>query len=127
MGHIKRERDMVRSCGHPIEQDWMGRDEAEHLLETPCAVCAMDLPELAGSEKQVSWAEDIRRKAIVAVEELDIGGPEAMADALRDALYGQTDAGWWIDNRRWSNPANWLKAAAETIPEDEREALLEGE
>lgn len=127
MGHIRRDREMVRSCGHSIEQDWVGRDEAERLLETPCPVCAMDLPDLEGSDKQVSWAVDIRRDAIMAVEDKGIGGPEAMAEALRDALYGQTDAGWWIDHRHHARPSDWLKAAAETMSEDERAALLEGE
>ena len=127
MSHISREREMVRSCGHPIEQNWEGREEAERLLETPCDVCAMDLPELEGSDKQISWAEDIRREAIQAVEDQGIGGPEAMADALRDALYGQSDAGWWIDHRSHSRAVDWLQDAAATMDEDERAALLEGE
>lgn len=80
---------------------------------------------LTGSEKQVSWANDIRGKMIVDVNEakLEIAsivrakGPEATAKmvayfkangpltnealsaAQQDLLDNETSAAWWIDNR----------------------------
>ena len=67
-------------------------------------------PALSGTEKQVAWAQDIRRKAAT-----DWGNRIANLAVSRDAkskskaqqmyaftkwmLEAQTDAKWWIDNR----------------------------
>lgn len=51
-----------------------------------------ELPALTGSEKQIAWAEDIRRYLLGVL-------PGPLANTLRP----QTAAAWWIDNRkvRW--------------------------
>jgi hypothetical protein len=50
------------------------------------------LPRLAGSEKQVAWAESIRDKA------LPVGHP--FGAELRAAAAAHPDARWWIDNKQ---------------------------
>ena len=125
MGHISRERDMVHTCGHAITEDWVGREQAEALVARPCDVCSMDLPELKGSDKQVAWAKDIRRDAIRKLDERGIGGPEELADAMRQALYQQDEARFWIDNRHWNNVENLLAAAVKNLSDAERERLMD--
>jgi hypothetical protein len=79
--------------------------------ESAEANAAAGLPALEGSEKQVAWAESIRRPAIERLRKVDTAelspdlSPEAQAE-LRDALVllvdeivQQTSAKWWIDNR----------------------------
>lgn len=81
-----------------------------------------ELPELTGTEKQIAWAEDIRRDAITEGERSyrtwmdDLNATLARTDiddarrvktqqridaAQRgwDMLHTKTSAAWWIDNR----------------------------
>lgn len=48
------------------------------------------LPTLQGSEKQINWAESIRRKALDKINQ---------TQDLIDKIKGQTLAKWFIDNR----------------------------
>lgn len=83
----------------------------------------MHMPELIGSEKQVSWAVDIRHKAIASVKECLRRGQESFdcmyaergEEFLKTSLWRsikmvlqgvldtyfpqQTEARWWIDHR----------------------------
>ncbi|MFF2226899.1 hypothetical protein ACFVV7_26695 [Streptomyces globisporus] len=119
-------------CGHRVTANIGGTDvrgererTAAWLAEQPCPGCRRDArdhgraeeaeaaaaaarergwPPLAGSVKQVAWAERIRSAAITAMggritarvgEERGRAAVESWtAVALR-----QTEAAWWIDNR----------------------------
>ncbi len=54
---------------------------------------ALDAPELNGTPKQVSWAEDIRRKYAL---EFALQKP---SQEFWDAFCSITEAKWWIDNK----------------------------
>ena len=56
----------------------------------------MNLPELEGSEMQVSLAEEIRRDILIDLEEQRVYFPY---DAVFIFLISQTQAKFWIDNR----------------------------
>ncbi|MFB7435254.1 hypothetical protein ACFCZ5_28375 [Streptomyces microflavus] len=119
-------------CGHRVTADIVGTDvrgergrTAAWLAEQPCPECRRDArerkraeeteaaaakargcgwPPLAGTEKQVAWAERIRAEAITAMEgriTARVGeerGRAAVASWTAVALR-QTEAAWWIDNR----------------------------
>lgn len=55
----------------------------------------VELSELTGSEKQVAWAEKIRRAAIATV--LESG--RTITEQVYAVINSITDARWWIDNR----------------------------
>lgn len=72
------------------------------------------LPALAGTPKQVTWAEDIRAKAlrdydmVVAAAEAEAKRPNATATSIEaasaalaalDSITDETSARWWIDHR----------------------------
>lgn len=67
---------------------------------------------MTGTEKQIRWAEEIREKKMAVLEvfirkaaEAEGAGPDeaqAMLEQVREVLLGQTEAGWWIDNRAMS-------------------------
>lgn len=61
---------------------------------------------LVGSDKQVAWAEAIRREAIagleIAADMIPVDAPEAVrrqASEVIDGAKAETRASWWIDNR----------------------------
>lgn len=70
----------TRSCGHETTHSFHGRvcdceDLVRYTEETPCPECQnkkveeeYSLPELNGTEKQVSWARSIRRNIIKTLE-----------------------------------------------------------
>lgn len=80
-----------------------------------------DWPELTGSPKQVTWAEDIRRDGIAKI------GRHYHDPALRDlliaALQRQVDAKWWIDTRHlWSRgPLDPTRIRRKVLTPEERE------
>lgn len=136
---------VTHTCGHDETHQLYGptRDRAyreQRLAERPCSACqdaewhrwrshenaasallaeVDQLPALTGSEKQIAWAETIRRTALInlvalraeweqGIERMIKNGqidPVAMdaADeaigAYRTELLAQTRAGWWIDER----------------------------
>ncbi len=98
----------------------------------PDATDESDLPELTGTEKQVPWATQIRRKLIAEMDATllqwqrytqrlaDQGDHERsererenLRQALRaaDGIREQTYSGWWIDRR--SQTAKELLAGIE--------------
>jgi len=108
------ERTIMHRCGHEhrhhvggyfvVDQD---REEAR-LMRRDCPACLRrsmsapadrlrpspgdrSLPLLAGSVRQVAWAEAIRRDRLAALGRID---PAAAASAAE-----VTDACWWIDHR----------------------------
>jgi len=64
------------------------------------------LPALIGSDKQISWATDVRAKAHAAFLAQFAKAPTPKTDkdmafiAAINAMFAQTDAGWWIDHRQ---------------------------
>jgi hypothetical protein len=115
------EHRIAHACGHeqahyipgyPSQQDRKARwlrttkcrtcflddkrlEDAEAATRNAAAIAHLGLPELVGSDRQVSWATSIRMKrlaAIVAVSSTD--------DAYgHQACVAVTDAKWWIDHR----------------------------
>jgi len=88
------------------------RDEerAKANAEAAEANKAAGLPELEGTEKQISWAETIRKSMIEHMEEYYISQitgeakaehPEEYKRIMQsfEAMKRHTDASWWIDNR----------------------------
>jgi len=70
------------------------------------AVKNVEFVELSGSEKQISWADTIRKEAVAKV--IDHNPPEEFYQKLN----AKTEASWWIDNRyNFSSP----KQVAKTI------------
>lgn len=79
---------------------------------TEQSVWVEDLPILTGTQRQVAWAEDIRRRAIKHTIE-DMARYRAVAKrkpgqdhllpiieaAYREELVAHTEAKWWIDNQ----------------------------
>ena len=82
----------------------------------------VDLPSLTGSDKQIAWATDIRRKAIAAVLDKLTESPAAAkrinedprkAEILSDLateIASHADARYWIDSR--GNSMDLIRAAA---------------
>jgi len=68
-------------------------EQAEAAARSDVAIAHLDLPQLAGSERQVAWATTIRAGCLAAL----IAAP--VTDGGEQALVAVTDAKWWIDNR----------------------------
>jgi len=115
------ERHVTHACGHQQshylpgfagEQDskarWLARTkckvcfiatkratEAAAATEASLALAPLCLPELSGSDRQVSWATSIRSLRLGSM----------VADLIADdashgsAWFRVADAKWWIDNR----------------------------
>ena len=95
------------------------RAEADRFVEwaegyiTECRECeraeeharALDesggMPELAGSEKQVKWAIDIRARLTREVEDGRFSSKH-LAICWKSVVVSKTDARFWIDNRNTS-------------------------
>lgn len=54
---------------------------------------------LTGSEKQVRWAESIRREKMAAAREWLARHPGEQADKCLAWYGGHASASWWIDHR----------------------------
>lgn len=125
------------SCGHEeIHQLYGPGKERQRkiawLATTPCTECyrgaqaeartaanaqaatanaQAGLPALTGSEKQIAWAEAIRRTALIGADEVrakaeafaaahpDRATETAPALALIARAEAETSAAWWIDHR----------------------------
>lgn len=83
-----------------------------------------NLPELSGSEKQIAWAETLRRsvhdkiisgcrqyKVTYKGEPVTQANGQAVIDAIGNLLRSQTDAKYYIDNRD-NDTQMWLDAIA---------------
>lgn len=82
--------------------------KAEKQTEEKAFAEGHKLPELKGSEKQISWANKIRKEKIETFEKEKLairkGAGDDFADFLDDFTkdYYQNDsASWWIDHREW--------------------------
>ena len=116
-----------RSCGHEERfqitgnhsyREWM----IARLEKEPCADCVAverakenaaaaaanaesELPALVGSEKQIGWAETIRKGKLDQLGEIQkefadqIAKEPDLFDATMRTIHGQNSASWWIDHR----------------------------
>ena len=121
--------NVTQSCGCTTRHDLIGPHKSREwrikiLSEKPCDSCwreererrnaeqnaeaakanrELELPALIGTEKQIPWAESIRLRLLRAVDEvLQIRGDlrdHPHMPAVLDALYAETRASWWIDQR----------------------------
>lgn len=89
-------------CFKTIRCDEVKKEQDEILK-------GIKLPKLEGSEKQVTWAESIRRKGVsgvLSMQEADV----RFISKLQDI----TSAKWWIDNRAMAEkPKGLLKLLEE--------------
>lgn len=76
-----------------------------------------DRVELVGSEKQIEWAMDIRRKFAIGAKSVirDVLAKPELAQAVKDEavvahaqIMATADAKWWIDNARASDSNNLI-------------------
>jgi hypothetical protein len=77
-------------------------ETANHAIEEN----GVELSELTGTEKQISWATDIRARGVKMF--VDAGAKERAWEVLN----AKTDAKWWIENQHLCDPntsnAKWL-------------------
>jgi hypothetical protein len=153
-GQTMATETLKRSCGHETEVQLSGptrnRERMRARLATmPCRECAraaqraaveeaavaQGLPELAGTPKQIAWAQTIRHEILARVacerEELAAAGRRENASEERYAqmlkefdgwaakLRGQRKAWWWIDRR--DAPVGHLLAEMMGVPRLEAE------
>ncbi|MFB6985598.1 hypothetical protein [Streptomyces sp. NPDC056304] len=119
---------VTRACGHDERVDLTGphkrREQViERMEESDCGNCvetqrqkenaanaaaaqAVGWPRLAGTERQVAWAETLRAGAVAELRRDAGWWPEHYSEATGDplpfietAMLAVTDASWWIDNR----------------------------
>lgn len=114
--------EVTMRCGHKVTVDLWGKGELREreiarlerygmcdeckkakIAEETKAAVENGLPELEGSEKQILWALDIRKKYVEKanrIMELNTGKPsEEVAKKFCEWLIGHTEAHYWIDNR----------------------------
>jgi hypothetical protein len=85
------------STGKKVIKGWLKivggeiLEESDNLVALIVGDASADLPELQGSEKQVSWAFQIREKAIAKFKQLNKEIPTILTQTV--------DAKWFIENR----------------------------
>lgn len=86
---------------------------AEYRWETG----KVQYPDLQGTEKQVAWAEDIRRRQINNIRQL-VGwrfeGKDVAYVVVMEALRSKTDSRFWINNRK-ASPMELLAVVAKEL------------
>ncbi|KQN90785.1 hypothetical protein ASE90_17010 [Sphingomonas sp. Leaf67] len=70
-------------------------EQAKEATRNEAAIAHLDLPELAGSERQIEWATSIRASRLAALT----FDPIKTADADCALCLQISDAKWWIDHR----------------------------
>lgn len=126
------QRTITHRCGHDETHQLYGkysaRDEKAEWLETTlCPACyaeqlkeeravenadaakhnaAYDFAPLEGSEKQIAWAESIRKGYVAVIDQFAYTGKDQMREDQQAALVdyiahlkAKTSASWWIDHR----------------------------
>lgn len=108
------------ACGHPskyLAESQAARAMIAQWATEDCYHCQrmardiaavqeaqrLGLPDLVGSDKQVSWARTVRDEARVMLAAwVDKNSTVSDVAASEALLYGITDAGWWIDRKGWA-------------------------
>lgn len=126
-GQIDIKDRNLNSTRRQERADWIARTKkcpdciaAERAAENQAdAEAASDagFPALTGSEKQIAWAETIRRDFMGAAETaltnaladaeggkipVDVGRLRHAIPLARERMLANTRAGWWIDERKMS-------------------------
>lgn len=70
------------------------------------AIAHLDLPAIAGSDRQIAWATTIRASHLSAL----LADPDAVAANACQTCLAISDAKWWIDHRHLSNTDLLAKA-----------------
>jgi hypothetical protein len=135
--------NITYSCGHQGTINVFGKSEererkikyfeeyglcpdcykVEKQKETEEFAVKCELPELKGSEKQVAWANKIRKEKIEEFEKekpaIRKGAGDDFAEFLNefaDKYYKNNSASWWIDHREWKTfKKELLKEAVTTF------------
>ena len=77
-----------------------------------------NLPELKGSEKQITWALSIRNTQIIKLEEtaerikeISATNPQLANEALEliESVVNETDSRFWIENRYEMFDGQWIE------------------
>lgn len=107
----------THACGHPtryLAESQAARGMIAQWAVEECGSCQrhardmaaiqtardLGLPDLTGSDRQVSWARSIREDARVMLTAYIDRNPTPSDMAASEALlYGITDAGWWIGHK----------------------------
>lgn len=126
------ERLKVRICGDCWKQqtagDQVARTKAAHVAAELAAT--EGLPPLTGSQKQIAWAERIRRGTILAARQsAPAGTPGDLLDRAMEVYRGiisrPTKAAWWIDHRASVGDAIPLGDLVELATDADRARLAE--
>lgn len=128
----------ARECSECERARWLAERAAENAAAAHAAQ-AEGLPALQGTDRQVPWAESIRRSGLdlarqiahAIVEEAEqwaargdlapagVAAVRAAMDRYVSHLEGQVHAGWWIDRRealaRWRLEGEMGQAARDAI------------
>lgn len=107
--HKDRDRKAEYESGKLCHECYQAKVQTERDAAAEQAAeqaAATGLPELAGSDKQIKWALQIRAEVIAELDgyraALDSAPDQAqreLAESIMDWIAGQTSASWWIDNR----------------------------
>jgi hypothetical protein len=90
-----------RTCFHADSRS----EQAEAVACASAATAHLDLPPLAGSDRQIAWATTIRTTRMAALVTRAQDAPDHHACLL------MTEARWWIDNRDLADDDLIAKAA----------------
>jgi hypothetical protein len=116
--HKERDRKLDWLAGTPCSECWRAKQEQERTAANTAAAEAnqqMGLPALTGSDRQIAWAESIRKPICAAFKEaeqkaladinpdLSEAAREEVGDAivlLVDEVCSKAESRWWIDEGR---------------------------
>ena len=130
--------DVERSCGHVEtvslfgkvkDREWrleniesqklcydcwqkqLAEEREKENKEAAEAAQEMNLPPITGSEKQIAWAETIRQKMLITIDDYiytsvkkEMRNDPSLREAVEHIKNNKTEARWWIDNRYVNEP-----------------------
>lgn len=83
---------ICNKCFKQVDKENLAKHNAQLLAEAEVFEEEHELPELTGSEKQISWATKVRYELLSAALEI-VEDPEELLEPARTIGW----AGWWID------------------------------
>lgn len=134
----ERDRKITWLGDQPCTDCWKEQQEAERNSASATAAseaAERGLPHLQGSEKQIAWAETIRKTNLEKLARIESFAKDDDAEAKKvvmaaiAAIKGQDSAHWWIENRDeyfWSNTQDfvvWMLGGREYLKLPEPEIL----
>jgi hypothetical protein len=147
---------VTRACGHEEtvvlfgktkDRDWRLENVEPQKLCSECyakqlaeqrekenaeaaeAAKEMNLPELTGSEKQIAWAETIRQKMLVSIDEFIFKSVKAemrndpQLQAAVQCIRNKAESRWWIDHRYINMPYEFRQLLEEAAKEAKEERM----